>query len=255
MSEPGAGSDLRGIRTTGRREGDHWVISGAKTYITNGGGSDVVLVACKTGERNGREVFSLILVPAGTPGFGRGRTLRKLGLHAQDTAELFFEEVTVPLSNLVGQEGRGLHHLMGRLPLERLAIGWRGLAAAEAALAWTLDYVKSRAAFGQRVIDFQNTRFRLAELATEIEVTRAFAEKLVLAYGDGSLDAVTAAKLKWWATELQVRVVDRCLQLHGGAGYMSEFPISRAYADGRVQTIVGGTTEIMKEIIGRSLAG
>jgi alkylation response protein AidB-like acyl-CoA dehydrogenase len=254
MSEPGAGSDLRGIRTTARRDGDRWVVSGSKTYITNGGSSDVVLVACRTGEHNGRGVFSLILVPAGATGFTRGRALKKLGLHAQDTAELFFDDVAVPLSNLVGVEGRGLHHLMDRLPLERLAIGWRGLAAAEAALAWTLDFVQARSAFGQRIIDFQNTRFRLAELATEIDVTRAFAEKLVVAYDDGTLDAVTAAKLKWWATELQVRVADSCLQLHGGAGYMSEFPIARAFADGRVQTIVGGTTEIMKEIIGRSLA-
>jgi alkylation response protein AidB-like acyl-CoA dehydrogenase len=255
MSEPGAGSDLRGIRTTARRDGGRWIVSGAKTYITNGGSSDVVLVACRTGERGGRAVFSLILVPAATPGFRRGRTLRKVGLHAQDTAELFFDDVAVPESSLVGTEGRGLHHLMDRLPLERLAIGWRGLAAAEASLAWTLDFVRDRSAFGQRVIDFQNTRFRLAELATEIDVTRAFAEKLVAAYDDGVLDAVTAAKLKWWATELQVRVADQCLQLHGGAGYMSEFPIARAFADGRVQTIVGGTTEIMKEIIGRSLAG
>ncbi len=254
MSEPGTGSDLRGIRTTARREGDAWVIDGAKTYITNGGSSDVVLVACRTGERKGRPVFSLILVPTDAPGFERGRTLRKLGLHAQDTAELLFREVVVPAGNLVGKEGRGLNHLMDRLPLERLSIGWRGLAAAEAALAWTLDFTRQRTAFGQRVIDFQNSRFRLAELSTEVEVTRAYAEKLVLAYAAGTLDAVTAAKLKWWATELQVRVVNAGLQLHGAAGYMHEYPISRALADGRVQTIVGGTTEIMKEIIGRSLA-
>lgn len=254
MSEPGTGSDLRGIRTTARRDGDHWVINGAKTFITNGGSCDVVLVACKTGERAGRAAFSLLLVPSDIAGFGRGRTLKKLGLHAQDTAELFFDNVVVPAGNLVGEEGRGLHHLMDRLPLERLSIGWRGLAAAEAALAWTLDFVKNRTAFGQRVIDFQNTRFRLAELTTEVEVTRAYCEQQVLAFGRGDLDAVTAAKLKWWTTELQFRVVNSCLQLHGGAGYMHEFPISGALADGRVQTIVGGTTEVMKEIIGRSLA-
>jgi long-chain-acyl-CoA dehydrogenase len=254
MSEPGTGSDLRGIRTGARRDGGDWVVNGTKTYITNGGSSDVVLVACRTGERNGRPAFSLILIPTDTPGFERGRTLRKLGLHAQDTAELFFHDVRVPAASLVGEEGRGLHHLMDRLPLERLSIGWRGLSAAEAALAWTLDFVRERTAFGQRVLDFQNTRFRLAELTTEVEITRAYAERLVRAHTAGTLDAVTAAKLKWWATELQVRVVSACLQLHGAAGYMHEYPISRALADGRVQTIVGGTTEIMKEIIGRSLA-
>lgn len=250
MSEPGMGSDLRGMTTTARRDGDSWVINGAKTFITNGSSSDVVLVATRTGERK----FSLILVPTDTPGFARGQKLRKLGLHAQDTAELFFDDARVPLANLVGEEGRGFHHLTDRLPLERLSIGWRGLAAAAAALEWTLAYTKQRKAFGTRIIDFQNTRFRLAELVTEVDVTRAYLEAQVRRLNEGTLDVTTAAKVKWWATELQNRVVTACLQLHGGYGYMAEYPISRAFADGRVQTIVGGTTEIMKEIIGRAIA-
>lgn len=254
MSEPGMGSDLRGIKTTARRAGDGWVIDGAKIFITNGATSDVVLVAARTGERNGRATFSLILVPTDTPGFSRGKKLKKIGLHAQDTSELFFDGVEVPAGNLVGEEGRGLHHLVDRLPLERLSIGWRGLVAAEAALRWTIEYTKERQAFGERIIDFQNTRFTLAELATEIDVTRAYLEKQVLRYNESELDVITAAKVKWWATELQNRVVTACLQMHGGYGYMSEYPIARAFADGRVQTIVGGTTEIMKEIIGRDIA-
>ncbi|MEV0732933.1 acyl-CoA dehydrogenase family protein [Polymorphospora sp. NPDC050346] len=254
MSEPGAGSDLRGIATTANRRGDQWVINGSKTFITNGSSSDVVLVAARTGEREGRPTFSLILVPTDTPGFTRGPKLRKLGLHAQDTAELYFDEVAVPGENLVGEEGRGFHHLTRQLPLERLSIAWRGLAGAEAALAWTVDYTRTRKAFGQRIIDFQHTRFRLAELVTEVDVTRAYLESLVRELNEGRLDATTAAKAKWWATELQQRVVTACLQMHGGYGYMEEYPIARAFADGRVQTIVGGTTEIMKEIIGRELA-
>ncbi|MCT2582247.1 acyl-CoA dehydrogenase family protein [Actinophytocola gossypii] len=254
MSEPGAGSDLRAISTTATRTDAGWVVNGSKTFITNGGSSDVVLVAARTGEREGRPRLSLLLVPAGTPGFTRGRTLDKLGLHAQDTAELFFDDVEVPADNLVGEEGRGFHHLTHQLPLERLSIAWRGLSGADAALRWTLDYVRDRSAFGQRVIDFQHTRFRLAELVTEVDVTRAYLEKLVLDLNDGRLDATTAAKAKWWATELQQRVVSACLQMHGGYGYMTEYPIARAFADARVQTIVGGTTEIMKEIIGRALA-
>jgi long-chain-acyl-CoA dehydrogenase len=254
MSEPGVGSNLRGIATTARRDGDGWVINGAKTFITNGYTSDFVLVVARTGGEPGRPAFSLFLVEAGTPGFSRGRKLRKLGLHAQDTAELFFDDVRVPAGHLVGIEGRGFYHLTDQLPLERLSIAWRALAASEAALDWTLDYTASREAFGQPVLDYQNTRFRLAELVTEVEVTRAFLEQQVVRFDDGELDAVQAAKAKWWATEQQKRVVDACLQLHGGYGYMEEYPIARAFVDGRVQTIVGGTTEIMKEIIGRSLA-
>ncbi|MGB3437245.1 MAG: acyl-CoA dehydrogenase family protein [Actinophytocola sp.] len=254
MSEPGVGSDLRGMSATATRTADGWVLNGAKTFITNGGSSDVVLVAARTGEHEGRPRFSLLLVPTDSPGFSRGRTLRKLGLHAQDTAELFFDDVVVPLDSLVGEQGRGFHHLTHQLPLERLSIAWRGLAGAEAALSWTLDYVRARTAFGQRIIDFQHTRFRLAELVTEVDVTRAYLENLVSRLNAGHLDATTAAKAKWWATELQQRVVTACLQMHGGYGYMDEYPIARAFADARVQTIVGGTTEIMKEIIGRELA-
>ncbi|MFT4124700.1 MAG: acyl-CoA dehydrogenase family protein [Gordonia sp. (in: high G+C Gram-positive bacteria)] len=254
MSEPGAGSDLRAMKTTAVRDGDEWVINGAKTFITSGFSSDVVLTAARTGTREGRPALSLILVPTTTAGFTRGRKLRKLGLHAQDTAEISFTDVRVPVRNLVGEEGRGFHHLTAQLPLERLSIAWRGLSAAEAAITWTLAYIKERKAFGMRIADFQNTRFRLAEMVTEVEITRAFLEQSVLALNEGQFDAIRGAKAKWWATELQKRVVDACLQMHGGYGYMDEYPISRAYADARVQTIVGGTTEIMKENIGRDLA-
>ncbi|MDT2005513.1 acyl-CoA dehydrogenase [Rhodococcus opacus] len=255
MSEPAAGSDLRGMKTTAVRDGDEWVLNGAKTFITSGFSSDLVLAAARTGEREGRPQLSLILVPTSTRGFARGRKLRKLGLHAQDTAEIAFDDVRVPMGNLVGEEGRGFHHLTAQLPLERLSIAWRALCAAEAALDWTIRYTSERKAFGERVIDFQNTRFRLAEMTTEVDITRTFLEQSILAYNDGSFDATLGAKAKWWTTELQNRVINACLQLHGGYGYMDEYPISRAYADARVQTIVGGTTEIMKEIIGRDLAG
>ncbi len=193
-------------------------------------------------------------MPTTTAGFSRGRKLRKLGLHAQDTAEIAFSDVRVPATNLLGELGRGFHHLTAQLPLERLSIAWRSLCAAEAALDWTIRYTSERKAFGERVIDFQNTRFKLAELTTEVEITRTFLEQSILAYNDGTLDAAVGAKAKWWTTELQKRVIDSCLQFFGGYGYMDEYPISRAYADARVQTIVGGTTEIMKEIIGRELA-
>ena len=254
MSEPAAGSDLRGMKTTAVRDGDEWVINGAKTFITSGFSSDVVLTAARTGEQDGRPRLSLILVPTTTPGFTRGRKLRKLGLHAQDTAEIAFSDVRVPADNLVGDIGRGFHHLTAQLPLERLSIAWRALCAAEAALEWTIRYTSERKAFGTRVIDFQNTRFRLAELTTEVDITRTFLEQSIHALNEGRFDATLGAKAKWWTTELQNRVVDACLQMHGGYGYMDEYPISRAYADARVQTIVGGTTEIMKEIIGRELA-
>ncbi|TQC45220.1 acyl-CoA dehydrogenase [Rhodococcus sp. WS4] len=254
MSEPAAGSDLRGMKTTAVRDGQEWVINGAKTFITSGFSSDLVLAAARTGEREGQPQLSLILVPTTTEGFTRGRKLRKLGLHAQDTAEIAFDNVRVPVGNLVGEEGRGFHHLTAQLPLERLSIAWRALCAAEAALDWTIRYTSERKAFGERIIDFQNTRFRLAELTTEVDITRTFLEHSVVAYNDGTFDATLGAKAKWWSTELQNRVINACLQLHGGYGYMDEYPISRAYADARVQTIVGGTTEIMKEIIGRELA-
>ena len=254
MSEPAIGSDLKGMKTTAVRDGDDWVINGSKTFITSGFSSDVVLTAARTGEKDGRAQLSLILVPTTAPGFARGRKLRKLGLHAQDTAEISFTDVRVPTQNLVGDEGRGFAHHTAQLPLERLSIAWRALTAAEAALDWTIRYTSERSAFGKRVIDFQNTRFRLAEMTTEVEITRSFLEQGILALNEGRFDATLGAKAKWWTTELQNRVINGCLQMHGGYGYMDEYPISRAYADARVQTIVGGTTEIMKEIIGRDLA-
>ncbi len=253
MTEPGAGSDLRGIRTTAVRSGSDWVINGTKTFITNGIASDFVIVVARTGQGRSATAFSLLIVPAGTPGFSRGRQLDKVGLHAQDTAELIFEDTRVPADALLGAEGGGFKHLMDNLPMERLSIAYMGLAAAEAALRWTLDHVRQREAFGQRLIDFQNTKFRLAEMVTEVDVTRSFLREQVLMQNEGELDAVAAAKAKWWATEVQKRVVDGCVQLFGGYGYMLEYPIARAFVDGRVQTIYGGTTEVMKEIIGRSL--
>ncbi|MGW2824314.1 acyl-CoA dehydrogenase family protein [Streptomyces sp. NPDC001443] len=255
MTEPGGGSDLRGMRTTARREDDGWVLNGAKTFITSGSGSDLVIVAARTGEENGRAVLSLFLVPSKTPGFQRGRKLKKLGLHAQDTAELFFDDLRLPAEALLGQAGDGFRQLTAQLPLERLSIAWRAVVAAEAAVRWTLEYTRERQVFGRRLVDLQNTRFRLAELTTEVEMTRSYLERCVLALNEGTFDAVTGAKAKWWATELQNRVVGACLQLHGGYGFMDEYRISRAYADARVQTLVGGTTEIMKDIIGRHLAG
>jgi alkylation response protein AidB-like acyl-CoA dehydrogenase len=255
MSEPVAGSDLRAMRTSARRSNEGWVIDGTKTFITSGFSSDVVIVAARTGEQAGRPQLSLFVVPTDTPGYTRGRKLPKLGLHAQDTAEIAFTEMELPATSLLGERGRGFHHLTQQLPLERLSIAWRALAAAEAAVEWTVNYTRNRTAFGQRIIDFQNTRFRLAELVTELDVTRAYLERATHQFHEGGLGAVDGAKAKWWATELQKRVVDSCLQMHGGYGYMDEYPISRAYADARVQTLVGGTTEIMKEIIGRHIAG
>ncbi|WP_329530352.1 acyl-CoA dehydrogenase family protein [Streptomyces sp. NBC_01450] len=255
MTEPGGGSDLRGIRTTARREGTEWVLNGTKTFITSGSSSDLVIVAARTGEAAGRSRLSLFLVPSTAQGFQRGRRLRKLGLHAQDTAELYFDDLRLPPEALLGEEGAGFGQLTAQLPLERLSIAWRAVVAAEAAVRWTVAYTRERQVFGRRLVDFQNTRFRLAELTTEVEVTRGYLERCILDLNEGTLDAVTGAKAKWWATELQNRVVAACLQLHGGYGYMDEYRISRAYADARVQTLVGGTTEIMKEIIGRDLAG
>ncbi|MFB6672423.1 acyl-CoA dehydrogenase family protein [Streptomyces sp. NPDC056390] len=249
MTEPGAGSDLRGIRTTAVREADHWVLNGSKTFITGGARADVVVTVARTAEQE----FSLFLVDGKTPGFTRGRALDKLGQRAEDVSELFFEDVHVPAENLLGTEGAGFGHLMERLPKERMSIAYYGLAAAEAALDWTVAYTKERRAFGKPIAQFQHTTFALAELATEIDVTRAYLDRAVLALNEGELTAVDAAKAKWWATELQNRVVTRCLQLHGGYGYMREYPIARAFVDARATTIYGGTTEIMKSIVGREL--
>jgi long-chain-acyl-CoA dehydrogenase len=254
MTEPGAGSDLQGVRTNAVRDGGDWVINGQKTFITSGINADFVIVVARTDPDAGARGFSLIVVETGTPGFARGRKLDKVGLHAQDTAELFFSDARVPAANVLGAEGRGFMHLMERLPLERLAIATAALASADAVFTETTRYCFDRQAFGRPIGDFQNTRFQLAEMSTELDVTRAYHDAAVLALNAGRLTAVDAAKAKWWATELQKRVVDRCLQLHGGYGYMLEYPVARAFIDSRIQTIYGGTTEIMKEIIGRDIA-
>ncbi|GIH91317.1 acyl-CoA dehydrogenase family protein [Planobispora siamensis] len=253
MTEPGAGSDLQGVRTTARREGDHYILNGQKTFITNGINSDLVVVVAKTDPDEGARGISLLVVERGMEGFTRGRNLEKIGMKAQDTAELFFEDVRVPAANLLGgQEGRGFFQLMTNLPQERLSIAVAAVAAAETVLAATVDYCKSRKAFGRNIGSFQNTRFVLAELDTEVEIARHYVDKCIRALNAEQLSVVDAAKAKWWTTELQTKVIDRCLQLHGGYGYMMEYPVAKAWIDSRVQTIYGGTTEIMKEIIGRS---
>ncbi|HWG26716.1 acyl-CoA dehydrogenase family protein [Actinospica sp.] len=255
MTEPGAGSDLQGIRTTAVRDGREWVINGSKTFITNGGHADLVIVVCRTDPEAGSRGFSLFVVESGTDGFERGRRLEKLGLHAQDTAELYFDGVRVPAENLLGTEGAAFLHLMERLPRERLNIAMQGYAAARAAIDWTVQYTTGRTAFGKPIASYQNTQFELAAAVTEVDVLEAYVDKAVLALNDGSLTAVDAAKAKLWASEVQNRVIDRCLQLFGGYGYMYEYPICRAFADARVQTIYGGTSEVMKLIIGRDLTG
>jgi alkylation response protein AidB-like acyl-CoA dehydrogenase len=254
MTEPGIGSDLASMATTAVRDGSAYVVNGAKTFITNGINADLVITALKTDPSSRHRGISLLVVERGTEGFERGRNLDKLGLHSQDTAELFFTDARVPVDNLLGpSEGEGFYQLVGNLPQERLSIAMSGVAAARFALDITLAYVKERTAFGQPVGSFQHSRFTLAELATEIEIGQTFIDRCVLALNAGTLTAEEAAMAKWWCTELQKRAVDRGVQLHGGYGYMNEYPIARAYADARVTTIYGGTTEIMKEIIGRSL--
>jgi alkylation response protein AidB-like acyl-CoA dehydrogenase len=253
MTEPGIGSDLAGMITTAVRDGDHYVVNGSKTFITNGINADLVITAVKTDPTQRHAGMSLLVIERDTPGFERGRNLEKVGLHAQDTAELFFSDARVPAENLLGEEGAGFRHLVHNLPQERLSIAVTAVAAARAAYEVTLAYVKERSAFGQPIGSFQNTRFRLAEMATEVEVGESYIDRCVLAHNDGQLTAEDAAKAKWWCTELQGRVTDAGVQLHGGYGYMTEYPIARAWADARVTRIYGGTTEIMKEIIGRSL--
>ena len=253
MTEPGIGSDLASMSTSAIRDGDHFVVNGAKTFITNGINADLVITAVKTDPTQKHAGMSLLVIERGMDGFERGRNLDKVGLHAQDTAELFFTDVQVPVGNLLGVEGKGFAHLVDNLPQERLSIAVSGVAAAEAAFRWTLDYVKQRTAFGSPVASFQNTQFELAEMRTEIDVTQVFVDRCVEALNAGELSVEEAAEAKWWCTELQKRTVDRCVQLHGGYGYMLEYPIARAYLDARVTTIYGGTTEIMKGIIGRKL--
>nr|WP_051346488.1 acyl-CoA dehydrogenase family protein [Bradyrhizobium sp. th.b2] len=257
MSEPGAGSDVRAIRTRARREGDTYIVNGQKTFITHGHTADLICLAVKTdtGEDAGVRGFSLLVIEAGeTLGFKRGRRLDKVGLKAQDTAELFFEDARVPVANLLGGvEGRGFYQLMEQLAKERINIAMQALALGEAALAETVAYVKQREVFGKRLIDFQNTRIVLAEAKTAMVVTRSFVEVCIDRLIAGTLDGETAAMAKWWATEKQCEVIDNCVQLHGGYGYMLDYPIARMWSDGRIQKIWGGSNEVMKELIARTL--
>ena len=253
MTEPGTGSDLAGIATTARRDGDVYVVNGSKTFITNGINSDLVIVAVKTDPEARHAGMSLLVVERGTTGFERGRNLDKIGMHSQDTAELFFDDARVPVANRLGEEGRAFHYLTSNLAQERLSIAVTGVATARAALDWTLAYVKERTAFGSTVGSFQNTKFVLAEQRTAVEVAQAFVDKCIVALNAKELSAADASAAKFWCTELQKNVIDACLQLFGGYGYMSEYPIARAYADARVTTIYGGTTEVMKSIIAKDM--
>ncbi|MFE7215629.1 acyl-CoA dehydrogenase family protein [Streptomyces sp. NPDC057611] len=253
MTEPGAGSDLAAIRTTAARDGDHYVLNGSKTFVTNGMNCDLVVVAVKTDPAQAHRGLSLIVVEDGTEGFGRGRHLRKIGLRSQDTAELFFSDARVPAANLLGEPGTGFGTLMRNLAQERLALSVSAITGARAVLDWTIDYCREREVFGQRLSSLQNTKFVLAELDTATDVAQVYVDHLVRRHLTGDLDPEDAAKAKWWTTELQQDVVNRCLQLHGGYGFMEEYPVARAFLDARVQTIYAGTNEIMKEIIGRSI--
>ena len=253
MTEPGAGSDLQGVRTSAVDSGDHYVLNGSKTFISNGINADLVIVVARTDPDAGHQGISLLVVERGMAGFERGRNLEKIGLHAQDTAELSFSDVRVPKANLLGEEGQGFLYLMQNLPQERLIIGAQAVAAIEAVVEMCLDYARTREAFGRPIGKFQHNRFLIAEMATEARVARAFLDSCVERHVAGELTAVDAAMIKWWATELQNKIVNQGVQLHGGYGYMTEFPIAKAYLDSRVSTIYGGTTEIQKEIIGRSL--
>ena len=253
MTEPGIGSDLASMSTTALRDGDTYVVNGSKTFITNGINADLIVTAVKTDPTQKHKGMSLMVLERGMVGFERGRNLAKVGLHSQDTAELFFTDVRVPANNLLGTEGDGFLHLVQNLPQERLSLAAAAVSGAEAAFGWTLDYVKDRTAFGKPIGTFQNSRFKLAEMRTEIDIAQVYVDRCVHALNDGELTATEAAEAKWWCTELHKRVVDTCVQLHGGYGYMLEYPIARAYADVRISTIYGGTTEIMKEIVGKSL--
>lgn len=253
MTEPGIGSDLKALRTSARREGDHYVLNGAKTFITNGLNCDLVIVACKTDPDAGTRGISLLVVEEGMAGFSKGEPLEKIGLKAQDTAELFFDDVRVPVTNRLGEEGKGFGYLMHQLAQERLMIAVRSPVVMETMLAQTIDYTKSRKAFGQAVFDHQNTRFKLAEIKTRTLACRTFVDHCITLHFEKKLDPETAAMVKLYATEAQGQAVDELLQLHGGYGFMREYPIARAFVDSRVQRIYGGTSEIMKEIISRNL--
>jgi len=256
MTEPGAGSDLRGIKTTAKKTDGGYIVNGAKTFISSGKTADLVVTFVKTGEGNRPDAFSLVLIENGMEGFDHGKKLTKMGFHGHDTAELSFSDVFVPDENLIGgKEGLGFIQLMMNLPLERLSIGVAGAAAAQAALDWTVAYTKDREAFGERIIDFQNTRFKIADMATTVDALWAYIDRALLAYKNGALSAEEAAKVKFWATEREWEVLDTGVQLHGGYGYITEYPIARAFLDARVHRIYGGTNEIMREIVGRQIAG
>ena len=253
MTEPAAGSDLQGVRTTAVKHGDHYVLNGSKIFITNGYLSDLVIVVAKTDATKGAKGTSLLVVDTSMPGFTKGKPLKKAGMKAQDTCELFFDNVKVPAENLLGEESNGFVYLMQELPWERLQIAVIAMASAEAALDWTIQYTNERKAFGQEIAKFQNTRFKLAELKTEIQVGRVFVDRCIELILENKLDPATASMAKYWCSDLQFKVMDECVQLHGGYGYMWEYPITRAWADSRVQRIYGGTNEIMKELISRNL--
>ncbi|MBK8934355.1 MAG: acyl-CoA dehydrogenase family protein [Chloroflexi bacterium] len=253
MSEPNTASDVAAVQTTAVRHGNHYIVNGQKTFISNGILNDLVIVAAKTNPQAGAKGVSLIVVERNMAGYERGRNLDKIGMHAQDTAELFFHDVHVPFDNLIGQENMGFIYLMQRLPQERLTIAVGAIAAAEIALEWTVAYCQQRTAFGRPIGKFQNSRFKLAEMKTEIEIGRTFVDHCISLHNRGDLSVEQAAMAKWWTTDLQVRVIDQCLQLHGGYGYMMEYPIAKAYIDSRAQKIYGGSNEIMKEIIGRAM--
>jgi|TARA_B110000438_G_scaffold102929_1_gene101836 alkylation response protein AidB-like acyl-CoA dehydrogenase len=255
MTEPSTGSDLASIRTSAIREGDGYLVNGAKTFITNGINSDLVITAVKTDPNEKHKGMTLMVVERGMSGFERGRNLDKLGMKSQDTAELFFDNVFVPKENVLGGEGAGFLNLVKNLPQERLSIAITGVAHAQAAFDGAVEYVTERKVFDQSVGSYQNTRFELAEMKTELDIAWVFVDRQIEALNSGELTAEDAAEAKWWCTEMQLKVITRCLQLFGGYGFMNEYPIARAYADARVQTIYGGTTEIMKEIIGRQVAG
>lgn len=253
MTEPGAGSDLQNIKTTAIDKGDHYLVNGSKTFITNGYLSDVVVVAVKTNPALGGKGTSLLVMSADMLGFSKGKPFDKIGLHAQDTCELFFEDVKVPKGNLLGKEGEGFKYMMHELSQERLIVALSGVGAAEGTLEKTIQYTKERMAFGKQIAEFQNTRYKLAEMATEITIARTFIDKCVELHNDKKLDQATASMAKYWLTDLQSKVADECLQLHGGYGYIWEYQVARAWADARVQRIYAGTNEIMKELIARSL--
>jgi len=253
MTEPGAGSDLQGIRTTAVRDGDCYVLNGAKTFITNGSHCDLVIVVARTAPGGGAKGMSLLVVDTGMAGFAKGRRLKKIGLKAQDTGELFFDNVRVPVENLLGEENGGFACLMNELPWERLQVAITAVAQMEAAIGWTSRYCREREAFGKAIIEFQNTRYTLAEALTEVQIARVFVDRCIELHLSGELDTATASMAKYWCTDLQCKVLDACLQLHGGYGYMWEYPIARAWADARVARIYGGTNEIMKEVIARRL--